>query len=148
MIPQGSARPAVGNQWKSPRAALPNTHQPAQTLCNDAPNQAKPSKTNGCAASGYRADCPKRAFEFPIIHRSALILLDINLPDMDGYAVLQCLRENEATRAIPVLAISANAMPGDLERGKAAGFAAYITKPLDAARLLRVVDDVIARTPG
>jgi len=63
--------PLSGIGGKSPRAALPNTHQPAQTLCNDAPNQAKPSKTNGCAASGYRADCPKRVFEFPILGQVA-----------------------------------------------------------------------------
>ena len=94
------------------------------------------------------AIAPGLGLELARTHRPVLILLDINLPDMDGYAVLQCLRENEATRAIPVVAISANAMPGDLARGKAAGFAAYITKPLDVDQLLRVVDDVIARTPG
>ena len=94
------------------------------------------------------AIAPGLGLELARTHRPALILLDINLPDMDGYAVMQCLRENEVTRAIPVVAISANAMPGDLERGKAAGFAAYITKPLDVGRLLQVVDEVIARTPG
>ena len=52
-------RSATGG--KSPRTALPNTHQPAETLCNDAPTKAKRSKTDACAASGYRADCPKGA---------------------------------------------------------------------------------------
>jgi len=63
---------------------------------------------------------------------------------MDGYAVMQCLRENPATRDIPVVAISANAMPKDLERGKAAGFVDYLTKPLEVDRLLRVVEEIIA----
>ncbi len=75
----------------------------------------------------------------------ALVLLDINLPDMDGYAVLQCLREHPATREIPVLAVSANAMPHDLERAKAAGFDGYVTKPVDVADLLARVDALLPR---
>ena len=88
---------------------------------------------------------PGLGLELARTHRPALILLDINLPEMDGYAVMQCLREHEATRAIPVVAISANAMPRDLERGKAAGFAAYVTKPIDMPRLLELVDDLLPR---
>jgi CheY-like chemotaxis protein len=72
----------------------------------------------------------------------------INLPDMDGYAVMQILREHEATRQIPVLAISANAMPKDIERGKAAGFAAYLTKPIDVLELLRTVTQLLAAPRG
>jgi signal transduction histidine kinase/ActR/RegA family two-component response regulator len=87
---------------------------------------------------------PGLGLELARTHRPALILLDINLPDMDGYAVMQCLREHEITRAIPVLAISANAMPKDIERSKAAGFAAYLTKPIDVAELLRTVGDLLA----
>jgi len=87
---------------------------------------------------------PGLGLELARTHRPALILLDINLPDMDGYAVMQCLREHEATRKIPVLAISANAMPKDIERGKAAGFVAYITKPIDVAELMRTVTQLLA----
>ncbi|MBE0547471.1 MAG: response regulator, partial [Rubrivivax sp.] len=87
---------------------------------------------------------PGLGLELARTHRPALILLDINLPEMDGYAVMQCLREHEATRAIPVLAISANAMPRDIERGKAAGFAGYVTKPIDMVRLLGLVDELLA----
>jgi len=86
---------------------------------------------------------PGLGLELARTHRPALILLDINLPDMDGFAVMQCLRENEATRQIPVLAISANAMPKDIERGKAAGFGAYIAKPIDVAELLRTVMQLV-----
>ncbi len=83
---------------------------------------------------------PSRGLELARQRRPALILLDINLPDMDGYAVLRCLRENAATRDIPVFAVSANAMLKDAERGKAAGFAEYLTKPINVARLLAALD--------
>jgi len=92
-----------------------------------------------------RASAPGLGLELASTHHPALILLDINLPDMDGYGVMQCLRENAATRDIPVVAISANAMPKDLARGKVAGFLDYLTKPLEVDRLLRVIDDVIGK---
>ena len=76
--------------------------------------------------------------------RPDLILLDINLPDMDGYSVMRCLREDPVTRAIPVVAVSANAMPADLAQGTAAGFANYLTKPLDVARFDAVIDPLLS----
>jgi len=94
------------------------------------------------------ASAPDLGLELAQAYRPALILLDINLPDMDGYDVMRCLRENPDTRAIPVVAVSANAMPKDLARGKAAGFTDYLTKPLDVDRLLRVVDNVLKNGPG
>jgi len=89
------------------------------------------------------AAAPGLGLELAQTHRPALILLDINLPDMDGYEVMQCLRENPLTCDIPVVAVSANAMPKDLARGKAAGFVEYLTKPLDIEQLLRTVDRVL-----
>jgi len=74
-----------------------------------------------------------------------LILLDINLPEMDGFEVMRHLRDDPATRATPVLAVSANAMTVDIERARAAGFADYLTKPLDLQHLLRTVDRLLAR---
>jgi CheY-like chemotaxis protein len=53
------------------------------------------------------------------------------------------LRENPATRDIPVIGISANAMPQDLERARAAGFADYLTKPLEIDRFLTVVESAL-----
>jgi len=67
----------------------------------------------------------------------ALILMDINLPGMDGFAALSILRSDVATRHIPVVAVSANAIRGDIERGLAAGFMDYITKPVDINHFLR-----------
>jgi len=92
------------------------------------------------------ATAPNLGLELAQADHPALILLDINLPDMDGYEVMQCLRENPATRDIPVVAVSANAMPKDLARGKAAGFVDYLTKPLDIDQLLRTVQQVLERT--
>lgn len=68
-----------------------------------------------------------------------LILMDINLSGMDGYAALRVLQANSQTASIPVLAISANAMKGDAEHGLAAGFEAYFTKPIDVQQLLAAI---------
>lgn len=89
------------------------------------------------------AVAPGPGLELARARRPALILLDIHLPDLDGYAVMKCLREDEATRHIPVVALSANAMPGDIERGKVAGFVDYLTKPLSVARLMEVIDRIL-----
>ncbi|MGA2986410.1 MAG: PAS domain S-box protein, partial [Terriglobia bacterium] len=59
-----------------------------------------------------------------------MILMDINLPDINGFEALKILRENPATAHIPVVALSANAMPRDIERGMQAGFFRYLTKPI------------------
>jgi CheY-like chemotaxis protein len=64
-----------------------------------------------------------------------LILLDIRLPGMDGYAVLERLRGNSATAAIPVVALTAQAMVGDREQALAAGFIEHIPKPIDTRTL-------------
>jgi len=64
-------------------------------------------------------------------HHLDLILLDLNLPDMGGQEVLRQLREDPATRETPVVIISADATPGQIERLLAAGANAYLTKPLD-----------------
>lgn len=65
-----------------------------------------------------------------------LILLDVLMPDMDGYAVLSKLRENSVTRDIPVIFLTALAESGDLERGLQLGAADYITKPITPAVVL------------
>ena len=88
----------------------------------------------------WSAPDPLLGLELAMEHLPDLILLDINLPGMDGYAVLKHLRERDETREIPVVAISANAMPKDLEKGKDAGFDGYITKPVNVKELLSVVE--------
>ncbi|MBP8191369.1 MAG: response regulator [Aquabacterium sp.] len=90
---------------------------------------------------------PGLGLEMARSHQPDLILLDINLPDMDGFEVMRCLREQPSTKSIPVVAVSANAMEQDLARGMAAGFADYVTKPIDVGRLLRVVEELTAHKP-
>jgi PAS domain S-box-containing protein len=75
----------------------------------------------------------------------ALVLLDIQLPGIDGFEVLARLRADARTAAIPVVAVSANAMPADRERAARAGFDEYVTKPIELDGLLRVVDRWLAR---
>jgi CheY-like chemotaxis protein len=72
-----------------------------------------------------------------------VILMDINLPDISGFKALEILREDPATTHIPVIAISANAMPFDVERGLKAGFFRYITKPIDINELMAALDQTL-----
>lgn len=74
----------------------------------------------------------------------ALILLDLHLPDMPGSAVLAELKQDETTASIPVVAVSADATPVQIDQIRAAGVADYVTKPFDIAALLSVVDRLIA----
>lgn len=85
--------------------------------------------------------------ELALARNPDLILLDINLPGMDGYQVLDVLKADAGLKHTPVIAITANAMPRDVERGKAAGFFDYITKPLDVERFLQTVQHCLERGP-
>jgi len=80
-----------------------------------------------------------------IAHRERpdVILLDIHLPGMDGYAVLSALRGNPATCAIPVIALSADAMPADIDQGLQAGFAYYLTKPVHRDQLIATIETAL-----
>src|SRR6478672_7302370 len=93
-------------------------------------------------ATGYRtleATTGGRAVELATEHRPDLVLMDIQLPDIDGVAALGRLRADERTASIPVLALTAQAMHGDRERFLAAGFDGYMSKPVDVLALLDVV---------
>ena len=69
-----------------------------------------------------------------------VILMDINLPGINGFEALKILRSHPATAHIPVIAISANAMPFDIERGVKAGFFCYITKPIKVDEFMEAMD--------
>jgi signal transduction histidine kinase/CheY-like chemotaxis protein len=75
-----------------------------------------------------------------------LILIDIQLPGMDGLQVARLLRATAGSRDVPILALTAHAMRGDEERAREAGCNAYLTKPFEAADLLSTVNDLL--TPG
>ena len=77
-----------------------------------------------------------------IAHASVpdVILMDINLPGINGFEALKILRADPVTTHIPVIAISANAMPRDIERGMKAGFFRYITKPIRVDEFMQALD--------
>jgi PAS domain S-box-containing protein len=90
------------------------------------------------------ADLPEAGLAMAVAEPPDLVLLDIQLPGFDGFEVLRRLRQHPALVQVPVVAVSANAMPDDLAQARAAGFAAYLTKPVDMARLLALVDRLLA----
>ncbi len=69
-----------------------------------------------------------------------LVVLDINLPGIDGFEVLTKLQTYMDTRHVPIIALTANAMPQDVKKGLDAGFLQYLTKPIDVKEFLRTVD--------
>jgi signal transduction histidine kinase/ActR/RegA family two-component response regulator len=69
----------------------------------------------------------------------SLILLDINMPGLDGYQLLTLFRQHPSLAAVPVVAVTADAMKHDVDRGREAGFADYLTKPLELGALRRVL---------
>jgi CheY-like chemotaxis protein len=77
-------------------------------------------------------------------HRPEIILMDLNLPGMSGLEVLAQLQREPDLRAIPVIALTANAMARDIERGIAAGFFRYLTKPIDIDKFNEVIDLTLA----
>jgi signal transduction histidine kinase/CheY-like chemotaxis protein len=81
-------------------------------------------------------------------HRPELILMDLNLPGMGGLDALGVLREDPETAAIPVVALTANAMPRDVERGLAAGFFRYLTKPIDIPMFNEAIDSALGASPA
>ncbi len=72
-----------------------------------------------------------------------LIILDINLPDLDGFECLSVLKQDPITKDIPVVALSANALVHDLNKGRKAGFSSYLTKPLRLNQLICVLNNLL-----
>jgi two-component system, cell cycle response regulator DivK len=74
-----------------------------------------------------------------------LILMDISIPEMNGWEVTRVLREDPATRAIPIVALTAHALPDDRERAEEVGFTSYLAKPVEpravAAEVRRWIGD-------
>jgi len=76
-------------------------------------------------------------------HQPDVILMDINLPGISGIEALKILRDDPATAHIPVVAISANAMPSDVQKGLEAGFVSYLTKPIKVKEFMEALDAVL-----
>ena len=92
--------------------------------------------------AGYaviRAEDGERALALAQSTAPAAILMDLNMPGMDGLEVTRRLKADPATRAIPIIALTAYAMRGDEERARAAGCDDYVPKPIDRQRLLATI---------
>ena len=81
-----------------------------------------------------------RGIEIARAARPDVILMDINLPGISGITALRILAEDPATAHIPVVALSANAMPRDIEKGLEAGFFRYLTKPIKVNEFMDTLD--------
>ena len=78
-------------------------------------------------------------------HRPDLILMDIQLPTLDGYTVTRQLKADEATKQIPIIAVTSFAMRGEEERAREAGCDAYVSKPIDIHQLVETVQRFLPR---
>lgn len=67
------------------------------------------------------------------------------MPGMDGYQVLEVFKADASLKNIPVIAVTANAMTRDIERGRMAGFTEYLTKPLDIVKFYALLDKLLSR---
>ena len=93
-------------------------------------------------ATGYstlEATTGEDAVEVALAQEPALVLMDVQLPGIDGVEALARLRGDQRTAAIPVLALTAQAMSGDRERFLEVGFDGYLSKPIDVAELIQAV---------
>jgi len=99
-------------------------------------------------SQGYQvreAASAEEAFDILKTERPALVVMDIQLPGMDGLEATRRLKENPATRDIPVIAVTSYAMKGDREGAAAVGCAGYVTKPIDKTTFLQEVAAHIRR---
>lgn len=74
-----------------------------------------------------------------------LIIMDLSMPEMDGWTATRLIKDNAQTSAIPLIALTAHALPGDRQRAFDAGCDEYITKPMDLLELLESVNDWIGK---
>lgn len=84
----------------------------------------------------------KAALEEVKINRPDLVVLDIMLPEMDGFEVCRRIKENPATSSIPIVMLTAKKSSNDVERGKQSGAEAYITKPFKSAKVIEVIESL------
>ena len=76
-------------------------------------------------------------------HQPNLILMDVSLPEIDGLKATKILRQDEATKDIPIVAVTGNAMVGDREKAMNSGCDEYVTKPIDISSIFDVVEKFI-----
>jgi PAS domain S-box-containing protein len=147
-----SAAPALGEGTPNPaevsQQAPPKTGAPLRTLLYVEDNPAnlklveqliarRPTLRLLTAVDGNAGIQLARA------RQPEVILMDINLPGISGIEALKILRDDPATAHIPVVALSANAMPRDIDKGLAAGFFSYLTKPIKVKEFMEALDTAL-----
>jgi PAS domain S-box-containing protein len=90
------------------------------------------------------AETAERGLEIAYAEKPDIILMDIGLPGMSGFAALEILKDKGLTNNITVIALSANATKEDIKKGKEAGFFDYLTKPIDIPKLIEVLNSGIS----
>ncbi|HUF38211.1 MAG TPA: response regulator [Anaerolineales bacterium] len=102
-------------------------------------------------ARGYRfiwGESGRRGLELAAAERPGVILLDINLPDIDGYEVARRIRADKALLHTPIIAITANALKADAEKALAAGCDVYMAKPINIRELWARVEAFLPSPAG
>lgn len=85
------------------------------------------------------------ALEEVIANKPDLVLLDIMLPEIDGFEVCRRIKENQETSSIPVVMLTAKKNSQDVARGNEVGAAAYLTKPFKSAKVIEVIEELLGR---
>ncbi|MGZ8235169.1 PAS domain S-box protein [Methylobacter tundripaludum] len=133
-----SSEPALQTQENAtPRILLYVEDNPANLMLVEQIIESHPQVRMLSARDGNLGIALARA------HLPDVILMDINLPGISGIQALKILRKDPATMHIPVVAISANAMPRDIEKGLEAGFFRYLTKPIKVNEFMNALDDAL-----
>ena len=81
------------------------------------------------------------------LHRPDLVLMDMNLPDLDGWAATRTLKSDISTEATPVIALTAHAMNADRDHAIAVGCNDYVSKPIDLPQLLTLIETLLPARP-
>ncbi|WP_127026699.1 ATP-binding protein [Candidatus Methylobacter oryzae] len=135
-IPEDSGSTATQNTYAAKRTVLYIEDNPANLRL------LRKVISTHTSLSLLESHSAEKGLDIAAAHSPDLILLDINLPGMNGFDALRRLKDNPDTRDIPVVAISANAMERDIKKGAAAGFSDYLTKPLDIPKLLALLASI------
>ncbi len=96
----------------------------------------------------FEATTGEEALELARIHRPDLILMDLQLPGLDGFQTARILKGEAFTKEIPVIALTASAMKGDREKALEAGCDGYITKPIDTKEFPATVKRYLSAVKG
>ena len=99
--------------------------------------------------SGYQvveAHNGKQGLDVARHERPDLILMDLSMPDMDGWEAARMLKADPQTSAIPLVALTAHTLPGDRKRAMEAGCDEYLSKPINVAQLERLIADALANS--